>query len=53
MVIEDSSHNEFVWIPSTKSEYVKDLTFMGVTPLGDDTLPTGITNESADVIEYG
>ena len=27
VVIEDGIHNEFVWIPSTESEYVKDFSF--------------------------
>ena len=27
LVIEDSSHNQFVWIPSTESEYVNDFSF--------------------------
>ena len=53
VVIEDASHNEFVWVPSTESEYVKDTTFSGAQPTGDDTLPTGITDESSDVKEYG
>ena len=52
-VIQDSLGNEFVWIPATAENYVKDLTFSGTQPTGDDTLPTGITDETADVIKYG
>ena len=52
VVIEDGSHNEFVWIPSTESEYVKDTTFPNnCTPTGDDMI-SGI-DETADVIKYG
>ena len=52
LVIEDSSHNQFVWIPSTESEYVKDTTFpKNCTPTGDDMI-SGI-DETADVIKYG
>ena len=40
VVIEDGSHNEFVWIPSTESEYVKDTFLSGL----DETL---------DVKKYG
>ena len=53
-VIRDSLGNEFVWIPATVENYVKDLTFPGEkTIIGDDTLPSGITNETEDVIKYG
>ncbi len=52
-VIKDSLDNEFVWIPATEDTYVKDLTFKGTTPTGDDTLPSGITDETADVKKYG
>ena len=52
-VIKDSLDNEFVWIPATEATYVKDLTFKGATPTGDDTLPSGITDETADVKKYG
>ena len=52
-VIKDSLDNEFVWIPATEASYVKDLTFKGDTPTSDDTLPTGITDELADVKKYG
>ena len=53
VVIEDGSHNEFVWIPSTESEYVKDLTFpSNFTPTGDDTILSGL-DETLDVKKYG
>ena len=52
VVIEDGSHNEFVWIPSTESEYVKDLTFPGVQPTGEDTILSGL-DETLDVKKYG
>ena len=53
LVIQDSNENEFVWVPATESTYVKDTSFPGVTPTGDDTLPKGITDETADVVKYG
>ena len=52
-VIQDLLGNEFVWIPATADNYVQDLTFPGSQPTGDDTLPSGITDETADVIKYG
>ena len=52
-VIQDSIGNEFVWIPATEENYVKDLTFPGNQSTSDDTLPSGITDETADVIKYG
>ena len=52
-VIQDSLGNEFVWIPATEENYVKDLTFPGNQSTSDDTLPSGITDETADVIKYG
>ena len=54
VVIEDGSHNEFVWIPvdGTNIKYEKFTTFSGTTPTGDDALPTGVTNEEADVNMY-
>ena len=53
-VIEDSIGNQFVWIPATEANYVKDLTFPGDTPTGDDkSLPKDITDEAADVKKYG
>ena len=53
LVIQDKKGNEFVWVPSTESSYAKDTSFRGATPKGDDTLPNGITDETADVVKYG
>ena len=53
LVIKDDNDNEFVWVPATESTYVKDTSFPGVIPAGDDTLPNGITDETADVKKYG
>ena len=53
LVIKDDNDNEFVWIPATESTYAKDTSFPGPTPTGDDTLPNGITDETADVVKYG
>ena len=53
LVIKDDNGNEFVWVPATESTYRKDTSFPGVTPRRDDTLPTGITDETADVKKYG
>ena len=53
LVIKDEKGNEFVWVPATKSTYVKDTSFDGNPPTGDDTLPNGITDETADVVKYG
>lgn len=53
LVIQDEKGNEFVWVPATESTYRKDTNFTGVTPTGDDTLPNGITDETADVVKYG
>ena len=57
-VIKDSLDNEFVWIPATEASYVKDFSFpsrYGATAsnTSDDTLPSGITDEAADVKKYG
>ena len=52
LVIEDGSHNQFVWIPSTKREYKKDTDFPGSPPTGDDTILSGI-DETLDVKKYG
>ena len=53
-VIKDSLDNEFVWIPATETNYVKESSFPGATPTGDDTLlPKDITDEAADVKKYG
>ena len=56
LVIQDEKGNEFVWVPATESTYVKDTSFPSykkVKPTGDDTLPNGITDETADVVKYG
>ncbi len=53
-VIKDENDNEFVWIPvDDVSNYAKDTNFPGTKPTGDDSLPTGIEDETADVKEYG
>ena len=57
-VIKDSLDNEFVWIPATEGDYKKDFSFpswYGATAdnTSDDTLPSGITDEAADVEKYG
>ena len=53
LVIKDDNDNEFVWVPATKSTYAKDTSFPGAKPTGDDNLPNGITDETADVVKYG
>ena len=53
LVIQDEKGNEFVWVPATESAYAKDTSFGGGKPTGDDTLPNGITDETADVVKYG
>ena len=53
LVIQDEKGNEFVWVPATESTYRKDTSFPGSSPTGDDTLPNGITDETADVKKYG
>ena len=56
LVIQDDKGNEFVWVPATESTYVKDTSFPSynnIKPTGDDTLPNGITDETADVKKYG
>ena len=50
LVIQDEKGNEFVWVPATESTYRKDTSFSGTK---DDTLPNGITDETADVVKYG
>ena len=52
-VIQDSIGNEFVWVPATEATYVKDTTFPGFNPTGDDELPSEITDETSDVKKYG
>ena len=53
LVIQDEKGNEFVWVPATESTYRKDTSFPGSSSTGDDTLPNGITDETADVKKYG
>lgn len=55
LVIQDKKGNEFVWVPATYDTYVKDMNFPyeDYLPTGDDTLPSGITDETLDVIKYG
>ena len=53
LVIQDKKGNEFVWVPATESTYVKDTSFPANIPTGDDTLPNGIKDETADVKKYG
>ena len=53
LVIKDDKGNEFVWVPATESTYRKDTSFPGNRPIRDDTLPNGITDETADVVKYG
>ena len=53
LVIKDGNENEFVWVPATESTYAKDTSSSGATPTGDDNLPNGITDETADVVKYG
>ena len=53
LVIQDEKGNEFVWVPANESTYAKDTSFPGKAPTGDDTLPNGITDETADVKKYG
>ena len=56
VIQQDEKGNEFVWVPATKTTYIKDTSFPSYnnfTPTGDDTLPNGITDETADVVKYG
>lgn len=55
VVVIDEKGNEYVWVPATESSYVKDTSFPGdcTIPTGDNTLPNGITDETADIIKYG
>ncbi len=58
-VIKDENDNEFVWIPVDNiNDYKKDFTFPSnygaiESNTSDDSLPTGITDETADVKKYG
>ena len=56
VIQQDDNENEFVWVPATESTYAKDTSFPSSNnfkPTGDDTLPNGITDETADVVKYG
>ena len=53
VIQQDEKGNEFVWVPATESTYRKDTSFPGIAPTGEDTLPNGITDETADVVKYG
>ena len=56
LVIQDEKGNEFVWVPATESTYRKDTSlpsYKNFKPTGDDKLPNGITDETADVVKYG
>ena len=56
VIQQDEKGNEFVWVPATESTYAKDTSFHSYndfTPTGDDALPNGITDETADVKKYG
>ena len=57
VVIEDGIHNEFVWVPSTESEYVKDLNFPSsynatTSNTSEETFLSGL-DETLDVKKYG
>ena len=57
VVIEDGSQNEFVWIPSTESEYVKDFSFpsnygASSSNTSEETFLSGL-DETLDVKKYG
>ena len=64
VVIKDGIGNEFVWVPATVDNYVRDYSFprtdenTGDTTysnnlLCDGTLPSGIADETVDVKKYG
>jgi len=56
LVIEDSSGNQFVWVPvdGIKVPYTKwctiNVSYVNTT---DDTLPAGITSETDQITKYG
>ena len=56
-VIKDELDNEFVWIPATEANYVKDFSFpsyYGATADNtSDALQSSIADETADVKKYG
>lgn len=56
LIIQDASGNQFVWVP-VNGTYAKDFTFpsyYGATSsnTSDDTLPSGVTSESAQITVY-
>src|SRR5574344_825620 len=57
VVIQDTNGNQFVWVPvdGTNVKYQKDNTFLGINAdkTSDDTLPSGVTDETSDVTKYG
>src|SRR5574344_961897 len=60
VVIQDSIGNQFVWVPvdGTNVKYQKDFSFpseYGATAdnTSDDTLPSGVSDETSDVTKYG
>ena len=58
VIQQDEKGNEFVWVPVAESTYAKDFGFKSnfnatSTNTKDDTLPNGITDETADVKKYG
>ena len=58
LVIMDSKGNQFVWVPvdGTTITYAKWCTngiAWNASGISDDTLPTGITNENAQITTYG
>jgi hypothetical protein len=58
LVIQDSSGNQFVWVPVTSEniEYSKVESYPGTTPGSqsiDDTLPSGIASEQTQITKYG
>ena len=47
-----------MWVPATETNYAKDFDFPNIygatsSNITDDTLPTGVTDEAADVKKYG
>ena len=57
VVIEDGSHNQFVWVPSTESEYEKDFSFpssysASSSNTSEEIFLSGL-DETADVKKYG
>ena len=57
VVIDDESHNEFVWIPATESEYIKDFSFpssysASSSNTSDETFLSNL-DETLDVKKYG